>query len=175
VFRSAGAIATARNARGTVVPPKTVPPKRTAAVLVALSALAALAALAPLAPAEAAAADARIVGHWYGEGWQPYLHQNAQWLDDYRADGTFTMTVRLSDDCKTRVTLTSAGTWTYAADTLAMVTTELDGDAVAPFPHTYRMNTLTPVALSFVSNETATAYHIRRVTPDFKLPSCLTS
>ena len=119
--------------------------------------------------------DARIVGIWYGEGWQPYLHHNAQWLDDYRPDGTFTMTVHLSDDCKTTVTLTSAGTWDLAGDLLTMVTTEVDGDAVVPVARTYRMNTLTAGAMAFVSNETATAHHIRRVTADFKLQSCLTS
>ena len=121
---------------------------------------------------------ATIVGHWYGEGWQPYLQQDAQWLDDFRADGTYAMTLRLSQDCRTIQTLSNAGTWKFEDGVLSMTIKELDGAPLALTGYiydTYRMQTMSGEGMSFLHDQSGTLFAVRRVSAHFHLPSCLTS
>jgi hypothetical protein len=137
-----------------------------------------LTVLALAQPAHASSA-ATIVGHWYGEGWQPNLHQDAQWLDDFRPDGTYTMITRISQDCRTSDTLTNAGIWSYAGGVLSMTIQNINGAQLAPeeFIHdTYQMQSMTQDAMAFLHDQSGgTRFAVRRVSATFQLPTCLTS
>jgi hypothetical protein len=113
----------------------------------------------------------KIVGRWHGAGWQPLRKVNAEWLDEFRADGTFAMTVVPMGDC-TQKTSQMEGTWSYAAGVLTMKSTRVNARPVSVQAHTYRMKQLTADAMSFDSDQTGTHYDVTRVGEDFALPAC---
>jgi hypothetical protein len=124
-------------------------------------------------PADAApTSDAvKIVGRWHGAGWQPLRKMNAEWLDEFRADGTYTMTVVPMDDC-TQGTSRNEGTWSYAAGLLTMKATSVNAQSFSGKAHTYHMKKLAADAMSFDSDQTGVHYDITRVSEDFALPAC---
>jgi hypothetical protein len=125
------------------------------------------------APADAAPTGdaAKIVGRWHGAGWQPLRKMNAEWLDEFRSDGTYTMTVVPMGDC-TQKTMRNEGIWSYAAGVLTMQATSVNAQSFSAKAHTYRMKKLAADAMSFDSDQTGVHYDITSVSEDFSLPAC---
>ena len=70
-------------------------------------------------------ADDRAVGHWFAEGVEN--HQHEQFILDRLADGTFSMTGRIVEGCKTGPVWVEIGTWTLEGDLLRTNTTSVGG------------------------------------------------
>lgn len=122
-----------------------------------------------------AAVAADLAGYWYGEGYQPLWHENAQWLMHLAPDGRYAIEFREYRECRLTRDQRETGTWTLRTR-FRTVTTEVDGRPTR-YENDYRVISLTGGEFRIIHSETGQEYTERRVAPGFTLPdpTCATS
>ena len=118
---------------------------------------------------------ASVAGDWYGEGYQPLWHENAQWLMHLSSDGVYAVEFRQYRYCQLVLDQKETGTWTLSGD-FRTVTTRVNG-APTHYENDYRVGALTDAEFDITHIETGQAYVEKRVAADFKMPKpdCPTS
>jgi hypothetical protein len=111
---------------------------------------------------------ANPAGDWYGEGYQPLWHENAQWKMHLGANGTYAIEFRQYRYCKLVLDQKETGTWTLN-DEFRTVTTRVNG-LMTRYENDYRVGTLTDKRFDITHIKTGQAYVEKRVGPDFKWP-----
>jgi hypothetical protein len=121
------------------------------------------------------ASVASIVGDWYGEGYQPLWHENAQWLMHLEADGGYAIEFRQYHHCQVVLDQKEIGTWKLG-DEFRTVTTALNGRPTR-FENDYRVGALTDTEFDITHIGTGQAYVEKRVGAHFVMPKpdCPTS
>jgi len=118
---------------------------------------------------------ASVVGDWYGEGYQPLWHENAQWLMHLSADGIYTVEFRQYRYCRLVLDQKETGTWTLS-NIFRTVTTRING-APTRYENDYRVGALNDSEFDITHIKSGQAYVEKRVAADFKMPKpdCPTS
>jgi hypothetical protein len=121
------------------------------------------------------AGAANLAGYWYGQGYQPLWHENAQWLMHLAPDGTYAVEFRQYRYCQLVLDQKETGTWTLG-DRFITVTTRVNG-APTRYENDYRVGALTDAEFDITHIKTGQAYVENRVAADFKMPKpdCPTS
>jgi len=130
-----------------------------------------LALLGSASPAFAA----DLAGDWYGEGYQPLWHDNAQWLMHLSPDGTYAIEFRQYHDCRLTLNQKESGSWDLS-DTYRMVATSVNGIATH-YETDYRIVSRGDDEFRIVHVATGQEYIEKRVAPNFSFPApdCVTS
>ena len=131
-------------------------------------------ALGILSSASGAGATS-IAGYWYGEGYQPLWHDNAQWLMHLAPDGGYAIEFRQYSHCQMVLDQKESGTWELG-DKFRTFTTALNGRPTR-FENDYRVAALTATELDITHIATGQAYVEKRVGDHFAMPKpdCPTS
>jgi hypothetical protein len=111
---------------------------------------------------------ADVAGYWYGEGYQPLWHENAQWLMHLAPDGGYAIEFRQYRYCKLVLDQKETGTWALG-DQFRTVTTRVDGRPTR-YENDYRVDGVTDKQFDITHLKTGQAYVEKRVGPDFKWP-----
>ncbi len=111
---------------------------------------------------------ASVAGYWYGEGYQPLWHENAQWLMRLAPDGGYAIEFRQYRYCKLVLDQKETGTWTMG-DAFRTVTTRVDGMPTR-YENDYRVGGMTDKEFDITHVKTGQAYVEKRVGADFKWP-----
>ena len=138
--------------------------------IVSLILLAATPAVSALA-ATPAAAQAWMVGTWFGQG-QPQ-DKAAMYIDRMRPGGSWRGEYRTCMRGKA-VDQLQTGHWSVEGDTLILKVETVDGIA-APRTDTYKMLAHSPAAQKYLSLQRTAwdfPYTPQRVADDFQMPSC---
>jgi hypothetical protein len=116
-----------------------------------------------------------VAGYWYGEGYQPLWHENAQWLMHLSPDGRYAVEFREYRQCRLVRDQIETGTWSLAQG-FRTVTTRVDGRPTR-YENDYRILSVTGAEFRIVQARTGQEYTERRVAPGFTLPdpACATS
>ncbi|MBR0827374.1 hypothetical protein JQ596_17765 [Bradyrhizobium manausense] len=127
-----------------------------------------------LACTPTAAPAASLVGYWYGQGYQPPIHEVTQQIIHYWDDGTFDIHFRIYKNCVLTFDQREAGTWVLRGPSgYRIVTTSVGGVPMSP-PATddYRLEELTEQHTRYVHLATAVEYTADRVDEKFTFPDC---
>lgn len=116
--------------------------------------------------APAFAAD--VAGYWYGEGYQPLWHENAQWLMHLTAGGGYDIEFRQYRYCKLVLDQHETGTWTMG-DQFRTVTMRVNGIPTR-YENDYRVGALTDTEFDITHVGTGQAYAEKRVDATFRIP-----
>ena len=135
--------------------------------IVALILLAAMPAVSVLSAAPAAA-QAWMVGTWFGHG-QPQ-NKAAMYIDRMRPGGSWRGEYRTCMKGKAVDTI-QTGHWSVEGDTLILKVETVDGSAL-PRTDTYKMLAHSPTAQKYLSTAWNFPYTPQRVADDFQMPSC---
>jgi hypothetical protein len=135
--------------------------------IVALILLAAMPAVSVLSAAPAAA-QAWMVGTWFGHG-QPQ-DTAAMYIDRMRPGGSWRGEYRTCMKGKAVDTI-QTGHWSVEGDTLILKVETVDGSAL-PRTDTYKMLAHSPTAQKYLSTAWNFPYTPQRVADDFQMPSC---
>jgi len=121
------------------------------------------------------ASAASIVGYWYGEGYQPLWHDNAQWLMHLAPDGGYAVEFRQYSHCQMVLDQKESGTW-QLGDKFRTVTTAVNGRQMR-YENDYRVAALTDTEFDITHIGTGQAYVEKRVGDHFAMPKpdCPTS
>jgi hypothetical protein len=111
---------------------------------------------------------ASVAGDWYGEGYQPLWHENAQWLMHLGANGTYAIEFRQYRYCKLVLDQKESGTWTMG-DEFRTVTTRVNG-LQTRYENDYRVGALTDKEFDITHIATGQAYVEKRVDAKFRIP-----
>jgi len=111
---------------------------------------------------------ADIAGYWYGEGYQPLWHENAQWLMHLAPDGGYAIEFRQYRYCKLVLDQKETGTWALG-DQFRTVTTSVDGTPTR-YENDYRVGGLSDKEFDITHVGTGQAHVEKRVDADFKWP-----
>lgn len=133
--------------------------------IVALVLLAAAIFVFSAAPA---AAQAWMIGTWFGHG-QPN-DKAAMYIDRMRPDGSWRGEYRTCMKGRA-VDQVQTGHWSVEGDTLILKVDTVDGSAL-PRTDTYKMLAHSPTAQKYLSTAWNFPYSPQRVADDFKMPSC---
>ena len=121
----------------------------------------------------AAAADDSYVGYWYGQGYQPVLHEDDEFIVHRAPDGTFEIHFRTYKGCAVKEEQREGGTWAALdANTVRVRTTSINGLPAGPFVDDYRTEELTAESYRYVWVQTGMEYTSRRVDANFTFPEC---
>jgi hypothetical protein len=114
-------------------------------------------------------------GYWYGEGYQPLWHENAQWLMHLAPDGGYAIEFRQYRYCILVLDQKETGTWKLA-DEFRTVTTDVNGRRTR-YENDYRVAALTDSEFRITHVGTGQAYVEKRVDAKFVIPppDCPTS
>ena len=125
--------------------------------------------------AAAPAFAASPAGYWYGEGYQPLWHENAQWLMRLAPDGTYAVEFRRYRYCKLDLDQKETGWWKLSGE-FRTVTTDVNGHPTR-HENDYRVSALTDDEFRITHIATGQAYVEQRVGADFVMPAprCPTS
>jgi hypothetical protein len=118
---------------------------------------------------------AGIAGYWYGEGYQPLWHRDAQWLMHLAPDGRYSVEFREYRHCRLVRDQKETGSWRMGAS-FRTVTTGING-APTRYENDYRILSVTASEFRILQTRTGQEYTERRVAPDFAMPdpACATS
>jgi hypothetical protein len=118
---------------------------------------------------------AGLAGYWYGEGYQPLWHENAQWLMHLAPNGGYDIEFRQYRYCNLVLDQKEIGTWNLAGE-FRTVTTRVNGRTTR-FENDYRIGALTDREFRITHIATGQAYVEKRVGADFAMPrpDCPTS
>ncbi len=111
---------------------------------------------------------ASIEGYWYGEGYQPLWHENAQWLMHLAPGGGYDIEFRQYRYCKLVLDQAETGTWTLG-ERFVTVTTRVNG-APTHYENDYRVGALTDEEFDITHIGTGQAYVEKRVGANFRIP-----
>ena len=118
---------------------------------------------------------ANLAGYWYGEGYQPLWHENAQWLMHLSPDGVYAIEFRDYRDCRLVREQKETGTWNLTHG-FRTVTTTVNGRPTR-YENDYNVGALTENEFRITQTVTGQHYVERRVAPNFTMipPTCPTS
>jgi hypothetical protein len=118
---------------------------------------------------------ASLAGDWYGEGYQPLWHEDAQWLMHLAPDGGYAIDFRRYHNCALTLEQKERGTWSLGSG-FRTLTTEVNGRATR-YENDYRIGPITEREFRITHTATGQQYTERRVAPDFTMPAptCPTS
>jgi hypothetical protein len=115
-----------------------------------------------------------LIGHWYGEDYQPVIRDKAKWLMHLRQDGTFTIIFRRYSDGKVTLEQTEAGRWSYRNGLYATLTQTINGKSVDLEDDTYHdlylVEQLNDKEMIYKQLKTGVVFRSKKVSNDFKLP-----
>jgi hypothetical protein len=118
--------------------------------------------------ASPAAAQAWMVGTWFGHG-QPN-DKAAMYIDRMRPGGSWRGEYRTCMRGKA-VDQIQTGSWSVAGDVLTLKVDTVDGAAL-PRTDTYKMLAHSPASQKYLSTAWNFPYTPQRVADDFQMPSC---
>lgn len=124
--------------------------------------------LSLLTLASPASAASYMEGAWFGQG-QP-SNKDSMYIDHMRPDGSWRGEYRFCAKGKA-VDRVQEGHWTLSGDTLSIQVDTLDG-ASAPRTDVYKILAHSPTSQKYLSLGWNFPYESRRVSDDFKMPSC---
>jgi len=118
---------------------------------------------------------ASLAGDWYGEGYQPLWHEDAQWLMHLAPDGAYAIDFRRYRDCRLTLEQKESGTWSLGTE-FRTITTKVNGRATR-YENDYRIGPITEREFHITLTATGQNYTERRVGADFTMPppDCPTS
>jgi hypothetical protein len=120
------------------------------------------------------ASAASLVGYWYGQGYQPSIHEVTQFVAHRRDDGSFEIRFRAYKNCVLSFDQVESGTWMMVnPDTYRTVTTSINGLRLrSPAIDDYHIAELTDEHDRYVHLATGVEYSARRVDENFAFPTC---
>jgi hypothetical protein len=121
-----------------------------------------------------AASAASLVGYWYGQGYQPAIHEVSQQIIHHGQDGSFEIHFRVYKNCILKFDQHEAGTWRPLDPTsYRIVTTSIGGLPMSsPATDDYRVEELTEQHARYVHVATSVEYTADRVDENFTFPDC---
>lgn len=128
-----------------------------------------------LTPVSASALSMQdLVGIWYGEGYQPMVDRDMQWIVERRADGTFNAEFRIVRDCQVEVRQLESGHWGIYDKGFYTLVDMIDGVEVGlREPHAYTVERIDENSIDYTYVALSIRFKATRVQHGFSMPACV--